>query len=268
MRPARLPLGAGHRTGLLRTLLLCVWVAALAGCKVELYSGLAERDGNDILALLAASGIVAEKVPGKDQIVTINVDESDVAAAIDILNRNGFPRDNFASLGDIFKKEGLISSPFEERIRYTYGLSQGIAETLTRIDGVIAARVHISIPQQKAYGSSTQQVPSASVFVKYQPDSGVDQDVAKIKLLVQNSVESLDYDKISVALFAARDLQGTTDTGPPLQTVLGVRITRDSMARLVMLAVTAGLVLLLLIGGAGYYLLRMRRAMSAPRSGG
>lgn len=250
---------------LLRRLFLAICVLVLSGCEVELYSGLAEREGNDILALLASQGIVAQKVPGKDQMVTITVDESDVATAIDILNRSGFPRHDFASLGDIFKKEGLISSPFEERIRYTYGLSQGIAETLTKIDGVIAARVHISIPQQKAYGS-TAQVPSASVFVKYLPESGVDQDVAKIKLLVQNSVENLEYDKISVALFAANNLgTATSPSGPPLQTILGVRVARDSMGRLIGLAASLVLGLMLLLLAGGYYLRRERRLVAESR---
>ena len=253
---------------LLRAVVLWLLVAGLAGCEVELYSGLAERDGNDMLALLAANGIVAGKVSGKDQVVTLSVDQADVATAIDILNRNGYPRDSFVSLGDIFKKEGLISSPFEERVRYTYGLSQGISETLTRIDGVIAARVHISIPQQKAYGKN-DQTPSASVFVKYRIGSGVDQDIGKIKLLVQNSVQSLGYDKISVALFEGQaDSSVASTDGPPLQQVLGVRVTRDSMARLEMLAVAFGLLLLAVLGGAGYFLSRRRRAAAGESANG
>ena len=125
---------------------------------------------------------------------------------------------------------------------------------------MIAARVHISIPRQKAYGKDNQ-TPSASVFVKYRIGSGVDQDIAKIKLLVQNSVQGLDYDKISVALFAGQvgSLTATAD-GPPLQQLLGVRVTRDSMTRMLVLAVGLGLIMLALLGGAGYYVVRLRRA--------
>ena len=70
----------------------------------------------------------------------------DNSRAVELLKSQGYPRDKFAKIGEVFQKSGLVSSPTEERIRYMYALSQEIAETLTRIDGVMNARVHIVIP--------------------------------------------------------------------------------------------------------------------------
>jgi type III secretion protein J len=89
-----------------------------------------------------------------------------MSRAIELLRRQGFPRERFTDLGQIFQKQGLISSPMEERVRYTYGLSQMLAETLTQIDGVLSARVLIVLPEEAAFGQKPAP-SSASVFVKY-----------------------------------------------------------------------------------------------------
>ena len=107
---------------LVTALLLCL-LGLLTGCDVELYSGLREREGNEMLAVLLSEGIRSKKVSGKGQVVSLLVEEAQVARAVEVLRRNGYPKDQFASIGDIFRKESLISSPVEERIRFIYALS-------------------------------------------------------------------------------------------------------------------------------------------------
>lgn len=176
----------------------------LAGCqKVELYANLTEKEGNEMLAVLLAQQIPAVKTRTKDS-VKITVPQNQVARAMEILQRYGFPRERFTHLGNIFQKQGLISSPLEERVRYTFGLSQMIAETLQQIDGVLSARVLIVLPEDTPFGK-TAQPSSASVFIKYLPGLGVEDAIPKIKMIVQHSVDGLDYQKISVALFPSRE---------------------------------------------------------------
>jgi type III secretion protein J len=240
-------------------LLLCALL--LTACKVDLFTGLEEREGNEILAVLLTNNIPATKLLGKDNVVTISVDESDVAAAIDLLNRQGYPRDKFDNLGTIFQKQGLISSPLEERIRYIYALSQTISETISLIDGVLTARVHIVLPQAELL-DEVAKPSSASVFIKYRPGYGLEEQVPKIKLIVQNSVEGLSYDKISVALFRVAEVPVPRASGTKLKEILGLRFTDDS---LIAVAVLGGL-LLGALGGCGYLVWRGRRR-SKPRPG-
>ena len=174
----------------------------LSGCqKVELYSELTQQEGNEILATLMERGIPTTKTQVKG-LVTITVAQDRVAEAIAVLRAEGLPRDRFADLGDIFEKQGLISSPLEERVRYTYGLSQMLAEAINQIDGVLAARVLIVLPEDSRFGETINPA-SASVLVKYRPGMGVEESIPKIKMLVQNSVERLDYENISVTIFPA-----------------------------------------------------------------
>lgn len=238
---------------------------ALTACQVDLYTGLSEREGNDIYAVLLDHGIPVTKSAGKDQTVGLSVNENDVAAAVDILRRHGYPRDNFVSLGEIFQKQGLISSPLEERVRFIYGLSQSISETLTQIDGVLTARVHIVMPQEQPLQEKPQP-SSAAVFIKYQPGLGIEETIPKIKLIVQNSVQGLSYDKISVALFPAKEsAKAEARVGPPLTRFLGIEITRDTIVRFVIIASLLVLLLIATLAGGGYLIWKQRRTDHAAQ---
>jgi len=91
--------------------LLCLFVA---GCKSELYSNLTEREANQMLAVLLDAGIVAQKKSVGDG-VSILVDEGQFARSMSLLEARGLPSDRYTSLGEVFQKEGIVSSPVEGR---------------------------------------------------------------------------------------------------------------------------------------------------------
>ena len=186
--------------------LLLVWLLLLGGCKVELYSDLSEREANEMIAVLAHNSIPAERTLAKNRLATIHVEESRFADAVDILKAAGYPRTEFATIGDLFKKEGVISSPTEERARFIYGLSQELASTISIIDGVLSARVHVVLPDSDPLRRNLPP-SSASVFVRHQRAANIELVVPQIKQLVANGIEGLVYDKVSVALFP---VDGTT----------------------------------------------------------
>ena len=130
---------------------ICAFLVACGG-RVELMGAIPEDEANDILAALIKVDIPAEKVPGKEGMVSILVDGDKVGRALEVLRENALPRERFAGIGQIFKKEGLISSPLEERARYIYALSQELSNTLSKIDGVLTARVHVVLPERGVAG--------------------------------------------------------------------------------------------------------------------
>ena len=175
---------------------------AACGAKVELYGDLREREANEMLSLLLRAGIGAEKLVAKGGVATLKVDQDRVPDAIDMLSAAGLPRDKFANIGELFKKEGLISSPSEERVRYIYGITQELSRTLTGIDGVLGARVHVVLPNNDPVGQQTKPA-SAAVLIRYAPGAAIEAVVPKIKELVVNSIEGLAYDNVSVVLVRA-----------------------------------------------------------------
>lgn len=175
----------------------------LAGCGTkELYSGISELEANEMIAVLSRSNISATKLAGTEGTFNLTVDADKFSEAVELLRKQGLPRDKFTGIGQVFTKTGLVSSPTEERIRFMFALSQGIAETLTHIDGVITARVHLVLPDNNPLADKVSP-SSAAVFIKYRRSSQVENQIPEIKKMVMNSIEGLTYEKVSVALFPA-----------------------------------------------------------------
>lgn len=178
----------------------------LTGCKTDLYSGLGEQDANSMLAIMLNQGISAEKiVDKKTSTYTLSVDKSSIPAAVKLLQEHGYPKEKVFSINEMFQKDGLISSPTEERARFIFALSQSVQETLTQIDGVLVSRVHVVLPETSTSGSGQQLKPSsASVFIKYHPAYDLESMKSEIKLIVEKSIEGLSYDKVSVVMVPAQ----------------------------------------------------------------
>lgn len=191
----------GRRPPRLAALLLLLLLAACG--KVELYGQLTEREANEMLALLLRHGIAAEKVVGKNAVTALRVESGRVPDAMELLTAAGLPRDRFANMGELFRREGLISSPSEERVRYIYGISQELSRTLTGIDGVLSARVHVVLPNNDPVAGGPVRPSTAAVLIRHAPGASMDAAVPKIKELVANSIEGMSYDRVSVVLVRA-----------------------------------------------------------------
>jgi type III secretion protein J len=182
--------------------LLAVLLAACSR-QVELMAAMPENEANEVMAALQNAGIRADKVPGKDGMVGLSIDAAQMGRAVDLLRSKGLPRERHPGMGQVFKKEGLISSPLEERARYLYALSQELGSTLSQIDGVIVARVHVVLPERGAAGDPTLP-SSAAVFIKYQEGYNLDALQPQIRRLVTNSIPALAPEKISIVLFGSQ----------------------------------------------------------------
>jgi type III secretion protein J len=185
-------------------LLLIASVILVAGCsRTVLFSELDERQANQVEGALLAANIDADKEPSDSKKGwKVMVERDDFPQAVELLHAQGLPRPSFDTLGTVFKKEGFVSSPLEERARYLYALSQELEHTIATLDGVIAARVHIALPQHDALEQNPKSA-SASVVITARPGTPVLDYETKIKAIVKDSVEGLDdANKITVTFFA------------------------------------------------------------------
>ena len=223
------------RAGCMLALLL-----ALAGCKKDLYTRLGESDVNDMVAALLESGVDAEKTTSDSgKTWNVSVEETQVVRAVGVLRSKGLPQDKHVTLGEMFKKEGLISTPTEERVRFIHGVSQELSDTLSKIDGVVVAKVHIVLPNNDPMATHVKP-SSASVFVKYRWEANLTALAPAIKNLVSRSVEGLSYDNVNVTVVAAAPL------APGVRHAVEKK-PGPSLAMMAMLGLLGGVLLLLAI---------------------
>ena len=230
-------------TKIMRTVWLSM-VLCLVGCQAELYTGVDQKEGNEMLSILLSEGVVASKEPDKDNTVKLMVDNAQIAFAVDVLKRNGYPREQFSTLKDVFPKDDLISSPLAERARLIYAKSQELSATLSQIDGVLVARVHVVLEEEELRPGERPTPASASVFIKHAADIALDSYVPQIKLLVNNSIEGLNYDRISVVMVPSSEARLTSKV-KQFENILSIEVTKDTASHLIMLLV---LLVLLLLG--------------------
>jgi type III secretion protein J len=183
--------------------LLLVAACLLSGCKEELFGKIDEADANAALNVLYGEGINATKQQVEGEFWRIEVESKDLQRALHATRKQGVPRERFANMGDLFKREGLVATPSETRMRYLFAVSQELSNTLSHIDGVISARVHPVIPAHDPLAEKVQPA-SAAVFIKHLPDADVQQMAPAIRALVARSIEGLNVDNVSLTFFASR----------------------------------------------------------------
>jgi type III secretion protein J len=232
-----------------KTTLTLLAALALAGCgSQELYGHLKEAQANDMIAALRDAQVDASKSSDKDGQWSVAVDPASFSKAIQMLRAKGLPREDFANLGTLFEKKGLVSSPTEERARLIYGLSQELSHTVSEIDGVVQARVHLAMPEADPLSDKVKPA-SAAIFVKYQPGYDLRGQTGAIKSLVINSIEGLAYDKVSVVMVPSQ-------AAPPPEASM-MAASFDNWATRILLGIAG-------IGGLAALFWRKRRPLAVP----
>jgi len=174
----------------------------LAGCdkQATLMSNLQEEQANSVMAALLDAGITCEKTPGDEGTWNVMINQSQFAQAANLCEERGLPKRKFMGIGEVFKKSGMVSSPSEERIRFLDATAQDLSRTISMIDGVLDARVHVVVPENDPFAKNALP-SSASVAVRCRWDADVTDAVPHIKSVVKNAIEGLKYEKIVVTIF-------------------------------------------------------------------
>ncbi|NWD00223.1 type III secretion inner membrane ring lipoprotein SctJ [Pseudomonas sp. P7779] len=239
----------------LRLLLIGVLASLLQACDMDLYTNLSERDANAMVAVLLRDGIPAtRKVQDNGQLKVV-VDEQRFAEAMTLLDNAGLPQQSFSNMGEVFKGNGLVSSPVQERAQMIYALSEELSHSVSQIDGIVSARVHVVLPDNDLL-KRVISPSSASVLVRYDPGTDINTLIPQIKTLVANGISGLSYDGVSVTAIKAAVSISQNPTQPRLARFMGLWLLEDNLnqARLLF----GGLLLLAL--GAGGVLARQQWA--------
>ena len=196
----------------MRRLPILLLLLLLVSCKSSLFENIDEEQANRIIAVLSEHGIAGFKERNDDKTWNVTVDTGNMVAATDITREYALPRGGHTNLGELFSRQGLISNPGEDRVRYVYGMTQELSETLEKIDGVLVARVHIVEPQRDPLMRQVTP-PSASVMLRYRSDYNIEGMREKILGLVAGSVEGLTPERVSLTFIPVSPYVDTGASG-------------------------------------------------------
>lgn len=199
----------------------------LSGCGDEtLLSGLQEREANEIISALFQASIQSQKIAdSKGESYAVLVRSDELPKAVAALQALGLPRKPRVQLNEIFGDGGFAPTPFEQRIRYTYGLSQELERTISLMDGALDTRVHVVIPLEESSRGRTSEA-SASVFLRYDDRFDTARFIPRIKQLVSDSVEGVEPSQVEILALPIR-VQLREQSEIPIVRFLGVRLHKN-----------------------------------------
>lgn len=227
---AALPLSYRLGTGLKPVMLLIgVAAAVAAGFAVVLwtrgpsygllFAGLTVQDSAQVVQALEAANIPYKLDPGSG---AITVPAEQVHSARLQLAGQGLPEGDNAGFAVMSQDPGFGVSQFMENARYQHALETELARTITNVQAVAAARVHLALPRQSAFVRD-RQPPSASVFLQLRPGRRLEaEQVTAIVNLVASSIPELEADQVTVV-----DQQGRLLSSPESEDVQGALPTKQ-----------------------------------------
>ncbi len=245
-----------------RILAFCACLVFLAGCKTELYRSVPEREVNLMVAILFNHDIEAIKQESSEEgFYSIWVEENEFSHAVELLVAQGYPRRAHETLAQLFQPSGLVPTPFEERVRYIYGLSEELSHTISLFDGVIDTRVHVAFPVDDV-GKKGQFDRHVSVYVKYDQNVDFDTLIPQIKKLISDSIGNITYDNVEV-LAAPTYLRKSEDRViAAYKFPAGIRVLPEYYGFFITLVVAIFLIIAQAVGAAGWFYWLWRRAFA------
>ncbi|WP_227395538.1 flagellar basal-body MS-ring/collar protein FliF [Jeotgalibacillus aurantiacus] len=211
---------AGGIAGLLVILLITAVFFSTRTTMVPLYSNLTPSETGVIKETLDGRGIQSEIVEGGTGIL---VPEAMAETLMVELAAEGIPDSGQIDYSFFSENAGFGMTDNEFRIMNIDAMQTEIANLLKGIDGVQAAEVMLSIPEQGVFLNDSQEQASASVVLNTQPGYQFNEaQVDALYRLVSKSVQNLPVENIVITnqFFEYIDLQGQ-------ENVAGVNMTNQ-----------------------------------------
>jgi type III secretion protein J len=180
-----------------------VFAASLLGCTVPVAAALDEADANRVVVALDQAGIDASKEsdPGTENKFRVLVSRDEISRALATLHEEELPRAKPRQLLDATGSSPLLPSQASEHAQIVAGLSGELEKTLSGLDGVLTARVHLSIPAREPLHDGPPARPTGSVLVEYRGTaSPISTD--SVQKLVAGGAPGLAPSDVAVVLLA------------------------------------------------------------------
>lgn len=158
-----------------------------------IYNGLSGDDISSIAAFLSKSNFVDYQIDDKG--ILVPADKIDHVRMT--LSQEGLPQKGVVGW-EQFDEKDFTRTEFEQEIQKLRAIQGELARTISAIDGITSARVHIVMPRHSMFVRDNQE-PTASIYLKTARGFDLDKKQIKgIQHLTSNAVEGLKTNQISI----------------------------------------------------------------------
>lgn len=160
-----------------------------------LYSSLNNLDSSEVIEILEQNEIEF-KVDTRTGALLVTAD--DIHNARLKLAEVGLPNSGSVGFELLDQEQSLGTSQFMETTRYRRGLEGELARTITSMNTVRSARVHLAIPKRSVFVRDARE-PRASVFVELYPGRGINsKQVTAMTNLIASSIPELSLKNVTI----------------------------------------------------------------------
>lgn len=183
-----------------------------------LYSDLSQPDSAAVVQRLKEQKVKYE-IRGDGSTIAVSP-ASQVHELRLTLASDGIPRGGTVGF-ELFDATNLGTTTFVEKLKFQRALQGELERTISSIDGVMGARVHVVQPEKTVFAKTGNQ-PTASVLLRLRPGTELDEKQIKgISNLVAGSVEGLTLENVNIV-----DIYGNLLTAKSTDQEFGVEATR------------------------------------------
>lgn len=182
---------------MIKKIFTVLFIISISGCYTDIVDSVTIRESIRIESILIENGVLPQSVKAKDG-YTIQVKSEDRLKAISLLSYYELPSKVEIGIQDLFPAGELVASPFAEKNRLIYGVSNNLKKTIETVPGVISASVDLAYTTE----SKNMSKNKASIVIVYQSPLSVDANfIEQIKAIVVNSNPDIVYENVSVSTF-------------------------------------------------------------------
>ncbi|HMO11748.1 MAG TPA: flagellar basal-body MS-ring/collar protein FliF, partial [Actinotalea sp.] len=180
-----------------------------------LFANLSATDASAIVDQLSSQGVSYQLSDGGS---TILVPQGDVYRMRLAVAAAGLPASSDGGGYSLLDSMGMTSSDFQQQVTYQRAIEGELAKTISALDPVQTASVHLALPQESVFVSQKAN-PTASVFVQTRPGKGLtSEQVQSIVHLVSAGIENMQPTDVAVIDAAGKVLSTVgSDAGTTLQ---------------------------------------------------
>jgi type III secretion protein J len=224
-----------------------------SACEVVVRTGLSEAEANQLVVALDRAAVVASKraaTGGGDRSdrYEVAVASSEATHAMRLLEAQGLPKPSQPGFDALFAETGVLATPGEERARLIAASAGELSRSLEHLPGVLAARVHVAVPDSQT-ALDAKPVPLTAAVLLQRRGGLSELAEAPVRELVASGVNGLDASRVTIVQVAApaADLAPASlarvgpftvsaSSAPGLRSALGVALALDLLLALALIA--------------------------------